>query len=147
MQEFGDFANIDIEKLLKGMDDQIARLEKFQRGAGDCVGRAEDEDGLVTVEYDQTGLRELNLHPKAMRLASGELADLIKVVLAEAVADFQVKFTEMAGEAFGERGNPMKLATDPSSALNDIKNAEAAYDRAFTDVMGELDRIRRRLEI
>ncbi|MFD2355674.1 hypothetical protein ACFSTC_49980 [Nonomuraea ferruginea] len=33
MQEFGDFANIDIEKLLKGMDDQIARLEKFQRGA------------------------------------------------------------------------------------------------------------------
>ncbi|MFD2355673.1 hypothetical protein ACFSTC_49975 [Nonomuraea ferruginea] len=37
----------------------------------------------------------------------------------------------------------MKLATDPSSALNDIKNAEAAYDRAFTDVMGELDRIRR----
>lgn len=147
MQEFGDFANIDIDKLLRSMDEQFARLDKFQRTSRDCVGRAEDEDGLVTVEYDQTGMRELRLHPKAMRLGSAELADLIKTVLAEATADYQQKFTELAGEAFGERDNPLKLAEDPEAALNDIKRAEAAYDRAFTDVMGELDRIRRRLDL
>lgn len=147
MQEFGDFANIDIDKLLRGMDDQLAKLAKFQEAVVDCVGRAEDEDGLVKVEYGQAGLQELELHPKAMRLGSAELADLIKTVLAEATADFQRRFTEIAGETFGEKDNPMKLASDPESLLSDIKRAEEVYDRAFTDVMGELDRIRRRLDL
>ncbi|MFG1941928.1 YbaB/EbfC family DNA-binding protein [Nonomuraea sp. NPDC048826] len=147
MQEFGDFANIDVDKLFKGMDDQFARLEKFQEGMGDCVGRAEDEDGLVVVEFGQTGVRELFLHPKAMRLGSAELSDMIKTVLAEATADFQRKFSELADEAFGKQDNPMRFGDDPEAAVGEIRKAEAAYDRAFTDVMGELDRIRRRLEL
>ena len=44
----------------------------------DLVGRAQDDDGLVTIAYGSEGLRELQLHPKAMRLSSGELAELIK---------------------------------------------------------------------
>ena len=114
---------------------------------GDCVGRAEDEDGFVVVEYGQTGVRELTLHPKAMRLSSGELADLIKQVLAEATDDFQRRLTEMAGEVFGEKDNPLKAVENPDAMIDEIKRVEKVYDQAFNDVMGELDRIRRRLEL
>jgi DNA-binding protein YbaB len=147
MQEFGDFAKIDIEKLLKGFDEQLAHMEEFQQKIGSCVGRAEDENGLVVVEYDHQGVRELELHPKAMRLSSGELADLIKTVLRDATADFQNRYFEGAKEVFGEENNPMNVARDPEAALGKIKDAEAIYDRAFEDVMGELDRIRRRMNL
>ncbi|MGI5269181.1 YbaB/EbfC family DNA-binding protein [Nonomuraea sp. CA-218870] len=146
MQGFGDFANIDVEKLIKGMDQQLAGLERFQRSVGDCVGKAEDEDGFVSVVYDTSGVRDLTLHPKAMRMSSGELADLIKTVLAEAAADFQRNFAELAGEVFGEEDNPMKMG-DPQALSAQLKEVEAVHDRAFTDVMAELDRIRRRLDL
>ncbi|NUW30227.1 YbaB/EbfC family nucleoid-associated protein [Nonomuraea sp. SMC257] len=147
MQEFGDFANIDIDKLLKGADEQFARIEELQTSMSTIVGRGQDEDGLVTVEYGSEGLRDLHLHPKAMRLSSGELADLIKVVLRDAAADLQTQISGAMSEAFGEDDNPMKFVNNPDEALNKIKEAEAAYNRTFEDVMGELDRIRRRLDL
>ncbi|NRQ39081.1 YbaB/EbfC family nucleoid-associated protein [Nonomuraea sp. NN258] len=147
MQEFGDFANIDIDKLLKGADEQFARIEEFQRNVGSIVGRAQDEGGFVTVEYGAEGLRELELHPKAMRLSSGELADLIKTALREATADLQAQLNRAMGDVFGEEDNPMRFADDPEAALSKVKEAESAYNRTFEDVMGELDRIRRRLEL
>jgi hypothetical protein len=147
MQEFGDFAKIDIEKLLKGFDGQLARLEKFQSDIDSYVGRAQDENGLVTIEYDHQGMRELELHPKAMRLSAVELAELIKTVLQEATADFQTRVYDGAGEVFGEEDNPMKFHRDPEVALRKIKDAEAIYERGFEDVMGQLDDIRRRMEL
>ncbi|MEV0196948.1 YbaB/EbfC family nucleoid-associated protein [Nonomuraea sp. NPDC050691] len=147
MQEFGDFANIDIDKLLKGADEQFARIEELQKSMSTIVGRAQDDDGLVTVEYGSEGLRELQLHPKAMRLSSGELADLIKVVFRDAAADLQTQVSGAMSETFGEDDNPMKYVNNPDEALNKIKEAEAAYNRTFEDVMGELDRIRRRLDL
>ncbi|QYC38716.1 hypothetical protein Nocox_05445 [Nonomuraea coxensis DSM 45129] len=144
MQEFGDFAKIDVDKLMKGIDNQLALLEKFQESVGDCVGRAEDENGFVTVEYGQDGVRVLELHPKAMRLSSGELAELIKATLAEATADFQRAFSEMMADVLGQ---DVDLARSPEALLDDVRQAEELQERAFTDVMGELDRIRRRLEL
>ncbi|MBT2224515.1 YbaB/EbfC family nucleoid-associated protein [Nonomuraea sp. NEAU-A123] len=147
MQEFGDFANIDIEKLLKGADEQFARIEELQKNMTDIVGRAQDDDGLVTIAYGSEGLRDLLLHPKAMRLSSGELSELIKEQLQAATADLQRQVTEAMGEAFGDEDNPMKYVDDPEAALHKIKEAESAYNRTFEDVMGELDRIRRRLDL
>ncbi|MFI7698236.1 YbaB/EbfC family nucleoid-associated protein [Nonomuraea sp. NPDC049480] len=146
MQGFGDFANIDIDKLLKGTEQQFARLEEFQRNLDSYVGRAEDENGMVTVEYDHQGVRELELHPKAMRLGSAELAELIKIALADASADFQNQINAAMGEMFGGEDDSMRLS-DPAAALNKIKEVEALHDRAFVDVMGQLDRIRRRMEL
>ncbi|MGA4990502.1 YbaB/EbfC family DNA-binding protein [Nonomuraea bangladeshensis] len=144
MQEFGDFAKIDVDKLMKGIDDQLGRLEKFQESVGECVGRAEDENGFVKVEHGQNGVQLLELHPKAMRLSSGELAELIKTTLAEATADYQRAFAAMMTDILGQ---DVDLAKSPEAMLDDVKQAEEIYDRAFTDVMGELDRIRRRLEL
>ncbi|GGO83008.1 hypothetical protein GCM10012289_75570 [Nonomuraea cavernae] len=147
MQEFGDFANIDIEKLIKTADGQFAQVEELQKTMATLVGRAQDEDGLVTVEFATEGLKELELHPKAMRLSSGELAEKLKETIREASDDLQRQVSESMGEVFGEEDNPMNFVKDPEAALHQVRSAEAAYNRTFEDVMGELDRIRRRLDL
>ncbi|MFF4416377.1 YbaB/EbfC family DNA-binding protein [Streptosporangium sp. NPDC001559] len=122
-------------------------MEELQRTITTLVGRAQDEDGLVAVEYAAEGLRGLELHPKAMRLSSGELAERIKEVFAEASRDLQRQLGEAADQAFGEGDNPLRTFGGPDGPLEQVKEAGDAYDRAFQDVMGELDRIRRRLEL
>ncbi|MFG1754407.1 YbaB/EbfC family nucleoid-associated protein [Streptosporangium sandarakinum] len=122
-------------------------MEELQKSLATLVGRAQDDDGLVIVEYAAEGLRELQLHPKAMRLSSGELAERIKEVLHAATQDLQDQVNAAMAEAFGEEDNPMRLVQDPDAALQQLKSAEAAYNRTFEDVMGELDRIRRRLDL
>ncbi|WP_336207647.1 YbaB/EbfC family nucleoid-associated protein [Nonomuraea sp. LPB2021202275-12-8] len=147
MTEFGDFANIDIDKLLRGADEQFAKAEQLQQTMADLVGRAEDRDGLIKIEYGQEGLRELEIHPKAMRLAAGELSDRIKATMQDAVADLNRQINDAMVDVFGEEGNPMRFMNDPDGALHQVKQAEAAYERTYEDVMGELERIRRRLDL
>jgi DNA-binding protein YbaB len=142
----GDFGGIDVEKLIKSADAQMAKVEEMQESLTALVGRASDDDGLVTVEYTSEGLRELQLHPKAMRLSSGELAELIKTTVDAAAADLQRGLNTLMGEVFGE-DNPARYATDPEGSMHDIRQARAAFDKTFDDVMGELDRISRRLDL
>ncbi|MEU9887530.1 YbaB/EbfC family nucleoid-associated protein [Sphaerisporangium sp. NPDC051017] len=147
MTEFGDFANIDVEKLLSGAQQQFARMEELQRRLPELVGRAQDKDRLVTVEYGADGLRELELNPRAMRLASTDLAELIKTVTRQAAQDLSARTNEVMEEVFGAEDNPMRLLNDPEAALAGAKEAEATYNRVFDDVMGELNRVRRRLDL
>ena len=81
------FASFDPERFMDRADAWLAEDTRLQESLLSLVGRARDEDGLVTVEYGGGGLRELELHPKAMRLSSGELAERIKAVMDEAAAD------------------------------------------------------------
>ncbi|MEV8633397.1 YbaB/EbfC family nucleoid-associated protein [Streptosporangium sp. NPDC051023] len=122
-------------------------MEELQKELSLLVGRAQDEDGFVTVEYATEGLRELELHPKAMRLSSGELAERIKEVVREAAEDLRKQAELAMDKVFGEEENPMRLLGDPESIMKQVRDAERVYDRTFEDVMGELDRIRRRLEM
>ena len=147
MTGFGDFANIDIDKLLSGAQQQFTRMEELQERLTEIVGKAEDKNHLVTVEYASEGMRELEIHPKAMRLGSADLADLIKAVTRDAATDLQAKTNELMEEMFGKEDNPMKLLNDPEAAMAGAKEAEATFNRVFDDVMGELDRVRRRLDL
>ncbi|MFF3664255.1 YbaB/EbfC family DNA-binding protein [Microtetraspora malaysiensis] len=146
MTDFGDFANIDIEQLMRRGDQQIEQMQQFERVMSDLVGRAQDEDRLVTVEYAGAGLRELELHPKAMRLSSGELAEKIKETIRAAAEDMQRQVEEASEEVFGKENDPMKLLKDPDAAMDRVREAEGLYNRTFDDVMTELGRIRNRLE-
>ncbi|MFG1698271.1 YbaB/EbfC family nucleoid-associated protein [Nonomuraea sp. NPDC049309] len=140
-----DFGGIDIDQLIKDSESRMARVVALQERLSTLVGRAQDEDGLVTVEMGQAGLQDLILHPKAMRLTSGELAERIKRAFADASADLQRQLSEAMEEEFGEN-NPMRFATDPDGQMELVRRAQAAADRMFEDAMGQLDRIRNRME-
>ncbi|MGN9836759.1 YbaB/EbfC family DNA-binding protein [Nonomuraea sp. H19] len=139
------YGAMDLGKILKNADAQMARVAELQTDLTELVGRAEDEDGFVVAEFGSAGLNELILHPKAMRLTSGELAARIKVVIEEATADLRRQLSEKMEEAFGE-DNPMRFGHDPDGAMEQVHQAKAAYDRTFEDLMGDLDRIRQRME-
>ncbi|MFF4619820.1 YbaB/EbfC family nucleoid-associated protein [Nonomuraea jabiensis] len=141
-----EFGALDINRILRNADQQMARAGEFQQVLQDLTGRAQDEDGLVTAECGSTGLKELVLHPKAMRLNSADLAERIKAVIAEANADLQRRISEEMGNVFGEENNPMRFAQNPEGGLELVRQAEAAYNRTYEDLMGELDRIRQRME-
>ncbi|WP_433437709.1 YbaB/EbfC family nucleoid-associated protein [Nonomuraea sp. CA-141351] len=142
----GEFGGLDIDRFLRNADQQMARAGEFQKVLQELTGQAQDPDGLVTVECGSAGLKELILHPKAMRLNSGELAERIKAVIAEATADLQRRVSEEMGAVFGEENNPMRFAQDPEGGMQVLREAEAAYNRTYEDLMGELDRIRQRME-
>lgn len=67
----GGFDDFDVERFQQRVDARITAVERLQTTLSSLVGRARDEDGLVSVEVSARGLSELELHPKAMRLSSG----------------------------------------------------------------------------
>ncbi|MFI6293150.1 YbaB/EbfC family nucleoid-associated protein [Nonomuraea sp. NPDC050790] len=141
-----EFRAEDLDKVMRSAEQQFARVGELQQTLGELVGRAQDDDKFVHVEYTSAGLRELTLHPKAMRLSSGELADLIKAVMAEAAADLQNQVSEAMDAAFGDQ-NPMRYVNNPEGMLADVRSAESAYNRVYDDAMGELTKIRNRMEM
>ncbi|MEV0233323.1 YbaB/EbfC family DNA-binding protein [Nonomuraea sp. NPDC050786] len=146
MTDFGDLGGIDMDRLLHSVDQQIARAEELEKAMAKLVGRAEDEDHLVLVEYAQEGLRTLEIRPKGMRLSAAELSEKIKAAVQDAVADLHRLSGELMAEMFGA-ASPMRMIEDSTAMLKQVKRAEASYDRAFEDVMGEMDRIRRDLDL
>ncbi|MCG5218949.1 YbaB/EbfC family nucleoid-associated protein [Streptosporangium soli] len=144
-ESFGN--DFDVEAFMNKANAHTEKLEELEKTLASVVGRAQDEDNLVTAEYGADGLSELLIHPKAMRLSSGELAERVKEVVRAATADLQRQIDEGMSEVLGAENNPMRFLTDPEAATAQVREAEAAYNRTFNDVMGELDRISRRLDL
>lgn len=148
MEGFGDFANIDVDKLIGGAQQRMARMQEMQARLADVVGRAEAEQGRIKAAFTATGgLTELEIDPRALRMPAKELAETIRTTVQEAAQDLQRRISALMGEVFGDDENPMKLLENPDAAIDKAKEAQAAYDRTMKDVMGELDAIRRRLDL
>lgn len=142
----GEYGSIDLEKLMKGATAQMASMQRVQESMASLIGRGEDRDGLVTVEFTAAGLHELKLNPKAMRLSSGELAEKIKTAIADASQDLQRQASDLMADVYGD-DNPMNYVNNPEAAMENIRMAQSSFDRTFDDVIGELDRISRRLDL
>ncbi|MEO3886186.1 YbaB/EbfC family nucleoid-associated protein [Nonomuraea sp. B5E05] len=145
--DFGDFGNIDIDKLLHSLEEQTGKSEQVQKSMGRLVGRGEDADGLVVVEYAHEGMRKLTIRPKAMRLSADELSERITATLQEAIEDLQRQTNEFMAELYGDQVDPMRMLENPVAMLKEARRAEAGFDRTFDNVMGELSRIRRELDL
>ncbi|MFC7589984.1 YbaB/EbfC family nucleoid-associated protein [Nonomuraea antimicrobica] len=136
-----------MDRLLESVDRQIAKSEELQKGMELLVGRGEDPDGLVVVEYAGEGLRTLDIRSKAMRLSAAELSERIKATVQAAIEDLQRRTQEFMVETLGVDSAPARMMQNPEALLRPVKRAEASYDRAFESVMADLDRIRRDLDL
>ncbi|OPG02772.1 YbaB/EbfC family nucleoid-associated protein [Microbispora sp. GKU 823] len=143
----GGFEDFDMERFRERADARMAAVERLQKTLSSLVGRARDEDGMVSVEFSSQGLSELELHPKAMRLSSGELADRIKDTMRAASDDLYRQMNRAMAEVLGEDGDQTRFLDDPEAVLAQVREAESAFDRTAEDVLGELDRISRRLSM
>ncbi|MEU8277444.1 YbaB/EbfC family nucleoid-associated protein [Microbispora bryophytorum] len=141
------FDDFDVERFGRRADATITAVERLQETLSSLVGRARDEDGLVEVEFTSRGLSELKLHPKAMRLSSGELAERIKETVGAASDDLYRQMNRAMAEVLGQEGDQTRFLNDPEAVLKQVREAESAFDRTAEDVLGELDRISRRLNL
>ncbi|HXA61638.1 MAG TPA: YbaB/EbfC family nucleoid-associated protein [Streptosporangiaceae bacterium] len=142
MNGFGDFANIDVDKLLREAQGQQARMQEMRERLAELVGHASDESGLVTATYTTAGgLTDLELKPRALAQGSQDLAATIRQVVQDASNDLQEQIRATMADVFPDHKSPL----DPEAAMEKAKEAQAGFDRMMTDAMGELDKIRKRL--
>ena len=106
----GDF---DVAGFLERGEAYLKRMERLQEDMAAVVGRARDEDGLVAAEFGAGGLTELELHPKAMRLSSGELAERVKEVVRAASADLQRRLGDLMEDALPIGTRRVPVAAHP----------------------------------
>jgi DNA-binding protein YbaB len=146
MSEFGDLANLDIEKLVRISEEHSARVKEMQERAVELKGYAESKDRRITVTCTTNGgVSDIDIDPRAMRMPAAEFAETLKALIREANADLQKQLSELMAETYGEAANPMALVQNQEAVQDRIQQAAAAYDRTLDDAMSELERIAKQL--
>jgi DNA-binding protein YbaB len=146
VSEFGDLANLDIEKLVRVSEEHSARVKEMQERAAELKGSAESKDRRIKVTCTTTGgVTDIEIDPRAMRMPAADFAETLKQLIHEANADLHRRLSDLMAETYGEAANPMALAKDQEAVQERIKAAAAAYDRTLDDAMTELGRIAKQL--
>jgi hypothetical protein len=88
----------DPHALVEAARAKADRLVELRERLGDVLGRAATDDGYIAAACDGTGLRELTLEPRAMRLPSEDLAAAIVTVSRSAREDYDRQRRELLAE-------------------------------------------------
>ncbi|MCW2947173.1 MAG: hypothetical protein JWR24_3890 [Actinoallomurus sp.] len=141
MSESSDFLRSGaIDETLRDAKNRLSRVNELQETLSSLVGTAKSKDGRVRAESDNaSGLRKLTIDPRAMRMASEELAEMIVRVVADATADLRRKSQE---EVQGVMGGGK---FDPKASREQVKEALASFERTAVDARSEMERVQRRL--
>jgi DNA-binding protein YbaB len=146
MSEFGDLANLDLEKLIRVSEEQSARVQEMQERAAELTGVAGSKDGRIKVTCTVNGgVTDIQIDPRAMRMPAADFAETLKTLIREATADLHRQLSGLMAETYGEEVNPMALAQNQEAVQQKIQDAAAAYDRTLDDAMSELQRIAKQL--
>jgi DNA-binding protein YbaB len=146
MSEFGDLANLDLEKLIRVSEEQSARVQEMQERAAELTGVAGSKDGRIKVTCTVNGgVTDIQIDPRAMRMPAADFAETLKTLIREATADLHRQLSGLMAETYGEEANPMALAQNQEAVQQKIQDAAAAYDRTLDDAMSELQRIAKQL--
>ncbi len=146
MAEFGDFGNLDIEKLIQISEEHSAKVEAMQEKAAELKGFAETKDHRIKVFCTvHGGVDDIQIDPRAMRMPAADFATALKELIQEANADLQQQLSDLMAETYGKDANPMALMQNREAVQEKIQEAANAYSRTLDDAMSELDRIAKQL--
>lgn len=138
----------DFEKMLSASERNVARHEEAQRRAADLVGRAQSPDRRVTVESTgQDSLSKLELDPRAMRMSSAELAEVIMATAREAKKDLQRQGDALRNELFGADGDPMEAVPDQETIQATTEDMKAVFNGTLEDTSRLLDQMRKEFRL
>jgi DNA-binding protein YbaB len=132
-----------VDETLYGAEKQLGRAKQLQEIMGSVVGRAESQDGRVKIECaNEKGITKVELDPRAMRMASQELAETLTEVSQEAMADLRQQTQAAIREAFGGGDDTFNVGT----ARERRKEVSESFQRALGDAQSEMGRLMKRLE-
>lgn len=146
--QFGEFANINPEQVLAQARERTSKITGLQESLTKICGTAESSDGYIKASYSATGLRDLEINPRAMRMASSDLAETIKSVISAAAKDFQENMHAEVSQVFsGSNDNPLELLNDPDALERKVQEMQGILDGALNDTMATLDTVRKQLNL
>jgi DNA-binding protein YbaB len=133
----------DIDETVRGAQQQLGRAKQLQELLSSVIGHAQSQDGRVKIECaNEKGVTKVQLDPRAMRMASEELAETITAVSQEAMADLRTQTQAAIRETFGGGDDAFNL----EAARERRKEVSESFQRALGDAQSEMDRLMKRLE-
>jgi DNA-binding protein YbaB len=105
-----------LREAAKTLAERQSHLNEVQERLRIVKGRAQSEDGRITVEVGPTGTVEaLKLDPRAMRMASEELAETIVALAKQATNDAAAQTQEAMKPLLGENVNWQEVVDNAGS--------------------------------
>lgn len=142
MERDDDFRR-GLESMAAESTEYFRKAQEVQRRVTEIVGTAATEDGQIKVAWRGDGPSDLEIHPRAMRMPSGELAQTIMRLIHAARADVQRRRDEIMAEVYGEE-NPADLAVDPEVMQRSLEAMRLSFTGAVDESMDLIKQLQRR---
>lgn len=130
------------ESTMKDAEARMTKLVAIKDELAGLVGRGEAAQGYVVAEWTAGGLSELTLDPRAMRLASADLASEIKAAVRAASADLRDQ-TRAALEQAGVAGGDVPTPEQVQAQLTDLREQMISAGRASAAAIDRAAALRR----
>ncbi|MGI5166774.1 YbaB/EbfC family nucleoid-associated protein [Spirillospora sp. CA-253888] len=144
---FGDLASLNPDEVIKELRSWSDNAAAVQEKLNDVTGTATSKDGYITVTFTpQDGLRDLEINPRAMRMASSDLAAAIKEAIREATRDMQQNLQNAMSASRGSEGI-QEMLKDPSKIAENAKKSQEMFDKTMKDALSGLEDLRRQLKL
>lgn len=128
---FGDLTR-DADDMLRSAQGRMAQVEDMQRRMAEIVGTAVSEDERISVAFSEAnGLQKLALDPRAMRLASEDLAAEIIRLVNVARTDAQEQTQQLVAEMIGGG------APDPQQLLEQMP----AFEESMAEILRDTEQM------
>jgi hypothetical protein len=132
--DFQQALGLDPERLAADADDLFSRMSRFPDEA--TTARAVSRDGWVSVAYDpRSGVRDLRLDPRAMRMESAKLAETILGLIQRA----ETEARDQAERSLGRRNT---LLTDRQLIADRLGEATGTLMANLEQANATIDRVR-----
>jgi DNA-binding protein YbaB len=131
----------DLDRSLRESEDRLRRLDGFDETLKAVTAEYTTPDGLVTVELGADAApRNLRLDPRAMRLQSFELSELILAAFAGAHGALQARTTELLTDVLGADATPTSVMQDAKQLEGTMTTMLSDLTKQMNDVILEVNR-------
>jgi DNA-binding protein YbaB len=133
------------EEMARHQTEQLEKLAEYQEQLAVAVGRAESEDGQISVAFsDEKGLHDVVIDPRAFRDdGSEDVAQQIEDLVNQARAELQQKQIEIAQSTFGDSMDPAQLVAEMPEMQAQLGELMNLTRQAGNDVGLLVERIQR----
>lgn len=129
---------MDVDEQLRDMRRTADGIRNARERIAGLTGTGSAADGRVRVTWTAgTGLDQLYIDPRAMRMSSDDLAAAAKAAIVAAISDLRGQTAEVLQE---ETGVP------PDGAVSRIADLRESFDREMNEIAARIDGARRQME-
>ncbi|WP_165964654.1 YbaB/EbfC family nucleoid-associated protein [Actinomadura sp. KC216] len=146
MAESYGFSESDVDAFAEETAKEIQKTAELRTRLSELVGRAESRDGRVRLGLAAEGaITELEIDPRAMRMASAELAETIVKASQDALQDLQRQARELTEDASVAPEDVADIVRDPQALEQQMRQLHEGFERALGDSLKLMDDLHRKM--